>query len=371
MQDTFDIFEFVRFVRARWKFPMFACGIALTGALAAGFLLPKRYTATSTVLIDPPSGGDPRIATAVSNVYLESLKTYELLAANDQLFLRAFEQFHVHDRDTTPIDSLKRRVLKVNKLRDTRALQISVTMGNPQTAQAMAQFIAAGAVELSRSSARQASEAMIADAAGSADAAKARLDQATIAWEAAAGVHSTDALRSELSDDGDLKSRVAEQLLNEQAGLAELESRQKQSAGTASSEEADIGASRARVSLLAARLAELDRGMKEKSSALALESARQETLESALASARSEYDTARQRLTETRLSVGSRNEWLHLVDPGVVPQRPSWPNTPLILIASLSLALFGSLLYLTISFGLARGPSTFDGQFRMATHGDD
>ena len=66
-----------------------ACGVAIVAALATGLLLPKRYTATATILIDPPAGGDPRIATAVSTVYLESLKTYELLATNDQLFVRA------------------------------------------------------------------------------------------------------------------------------------------------------------------------------------------------------------------------------------------------------------------------------------------
>ena len=128
MHDSFDVFEYIDFLRARWKFPAFACGVAIVAALAAGFLLPKRYTATATILIDPPAGGDPRIATAVSTVYLESLKTYELLATNDQLFVRAAARFHLRDRDASPIESLKRRVLKVDKLRDTRALQISVTL---------------------------------------------------------------------------------------------------------------------------------------------------------------------------------------------------------------------------------------------------
>src|SRR5579862_5870415 len=126
MQDSFDVFEYIDFLRARWKFPAFACGFAILLALAIGFLLPKRYTATATILIDPPAGGDPRIATAVSTVYLESLKTYELLATNDQLFLRAASQFHLRDQGS-PIESLKQRVLKVDKLRDTRALEISVT----------------------------------------------------------------------------------------------------------------------------------------------------------------------------------------------------------------------------------------------------
>src|SRR5579863_6513069 len=95
MHDSFDVFEYVDFLRERWKFAAFACGVAIILALAAGLLLPRRYTATATILIDPPAGGDPRIATAVSTVYLESLKTYEILAMNDQLFMRAAQQFHL------------------------------------------------------------------------------------------------------------------------------------------------------------------------------------------------------------------------------------------------------------------------------------
>src|SRR3984885_10093444 len=164
MQDSFDVFEYVDFLRARWKFSAFACGFAILAALAAGILLPKRYTVTATVLIDPPAGGDPHMATAVSTVYLESLKTYELLATNDQLFVRAARRFQLGDHGGSPIESLKRRGLKVDKPRDTRALQISVTLPDPKTAQAVAQFIADGTVELSRSGSKEADQAMIEDA---------------------------------------------------------------------------------------------------------------------------------------------------------------------------------------------------------------
>src|SRR5579863_5764366 len=164
MHESFDIFEYVDFLRSRWKFLVLACGVAIVAALATGFVLPKRYTSTATILIDPPDAGDPRIATAVSTVYLESLKTYEILAMNDQLFMRAAQQFHLLEQYSSPIESLKRRILKVDKLRDTRALQISVTLPDPRTAQAVAQFIAEGTVELSRSGGREADEAMIEDA---------------------------------------------------------------------------------------------------------------------------------------------------------------------------------------------------------------
>jgi uncharacterized protein involved in exopolysaccharide biosynthesis len=361
MQDSFDVFEYIDFLRAHWKFLGLACGFAIVAALATGLLLPKRYTATATILIDPPSGGDPRIATAVSTVYLESLKTYELLATNDQLFVRAVGQFHLRDRQGSPIESLKRRVLKVDKLRDTRALQISVTLPDPKAAQAVAQFIADGTVELSRSGGKEADESMIEDAAKAAETVKARLSAAETAWQTAAGAHSADALRSELSDESYLKSRIEEQRLSEQADLA----------GSSTQAQTDVRASRARAELLERQISELTRAIDQKSAALAQQTAREEDLQAVLASARAAYETAEQRLADLRLSLGSRTERLRVIDPGIIPQRPSSPNVPLILIGAASLALFGSLLYLTLSFSLTRGRRRYDPPLRMAAHGAD
>jgi uncharacterized protein involved in exopolysaccharide biosynthesis len=355
MHDSFDVLEYIDFLRARWKFPAIACGLAILAALVTGFLLPRRYTSTATILIDPPAGGDPRIATAVSMVYLESLKTYELLATNDQLFLRAATKFHLRDSDGAPIESLKRKVLKVDKLRDTRALQIGVTLADPRTAQAMAQFIAEGAVELSRTGGKEADEATIEDAAAAAATLKARLDDAGTAWRLAAGAHSAEALRSEISDDSYLKSRVEEQLLDEQTNAAA----------------SDTAASRARIELLQRRIGELTKAINEKSKALATQSAREENFREGLTSARTAYETAAQRLVDLRVSRGSRSEWLRVIDPGIIPQRPSSPHVPLIVIGAAALALFASFLYLTVSFGLTRGRRRYDLPLRMASHGND
>src|SRR6202522_381006 len=360
MQE-FDVFEYFDFLHARWKFWGLACGVAVVAALATGLLLPKRYTSTATILIDPPAGGDPRIAAAVSTVYLESLKTYELLATNDQLFLRAAGQFHLRDQDDSPIESLKRRVLKVDKLRDTRALQISVTLPDPKTAQTVAPFIAEGAVELSRSGGKEADEAMIEDAGKVAEMAQARLNDAEAAWQKAAGAHSTEALRSEISEDSYLKSRIEEQLLDEQAGLA----------GSATQAPRDGDASRTRIEILKQRIAELARAMEAKSTVLAQETASEQELHAVLTAARASYQAAVQRLADIRASQGSRAEWLSVVDPRIIPQRPSSPNVPLILIGATLLALFGSLLYLTVSFSFARERRRYHPPLRIASHGAD
>jgi uncharacterized protein involved in exopolysaccharide biosynthesis len=72
--------------------------------------------------------------------------------------------------------------------------------------------------------------------------------------------------------------------------------------------------------------------------------------------ARAAFDSAEKRLEDTRSSAGQRGEQLKVVDPGVVPERPSWPNIPLMLAAAFLVALVASLLYLTmeLSFGFER-----------------
>lgn len=359
MHDSFDVFEFLDFLRARWKFVGFACGVAILAALATALLIPKHYTSTATILIDPPAAGDPRIATAVSTVYLESLKTYELLAANDQLFLRAAGRFHLLDGGSS-IESLKRRVLKVDKLRDTRALQISVTLPDPRIAQAMTQFIAEGAVELSRSGGKEADETRVEDAAKAAEIAKAHLADAETASQEAAKIHPAEALRSQVSEDTYLKSRIEGQLLDEQADLAAQQSDKR-----------GVGEAGARVALLQKRMDELSRRIDRESRELAQQSAHEDDLQAMVKAARASYDAAMQRLADLRVGLGTRSEWLRLVDPGIVPERPSSPNTPLIVIGAALLALFGSLLYLTVSFSLIRGRARYDRPLRFATHGDD
>lgn len=361
MHDSFDVLEYGAFLRARWRFPALACAVALLAAVAISLLLPKRYTAMATILIDPPAGGDPRMATSVSTVYLESLKTYELLAADDQLFVRAVDRFHLRDRDASPVESVKRRVLKVDKPRDTRALEISVTLPDPTAAWEMARFIADGAVELNRSGSRQAGNAITEDAAKAAAESRSRLAAAETAWEKAVSASSLEALRTEISNDGYLKSRAEEQFLDEQTG--ESESGAPQPPGSA--------ASRARIDVLKRRIDELAQSIDRKGADLARESAREEDLQAALQAARAEDASAAQRLAELRVSLGSRSEWLRVVDPGIIPQRPSSPNAPLIVIGSVLLALFGSWLYLSVAFGLTRESRMYGRPLRVARHGDD
>src|SRR5436309_645305 len=61
-------------------------------------------------------------------------------------------------------------------------------------------------------------------------------------------------------------------------------------------------------------------------------------------------ETAEIRLEEAHSAAGYRGERLKVIDPGVVPERPSRPNVSLNVFAALLFALVASLLYLAFDF---------------------
>ena len=176
MTDSFDPIEYLDYLRKRWRFTAVAVLVAGTAAIALCLLLPKQYTAVATLVIEPP-GGDPRSATAVSSIYLESLKSYEAFASSDSLFARACGKFHLLDGKTgPPLESFKRRVLRVDKLKDTTVLEVSVTLPDPAQAQALVQYLAEETVALDRSIIRAGDQELLDNLRLQGEAARKELD---------------------------------------------------------------------------------------------------------------------------------------------------------------------------------------------------
>src|SRR5262245_93307 len=152
MAESFDAFLYISYLRSRWRFIAACCAVALALAIVASVTAKRLYTATARVVIEPPAGTDLRSAMAVSPIYLESLKTYELFAASDSLFNRALDRWQLRNiLGPGAIESLKRRVLKVEIVRNTRILEISATLPDAQKAQSLASFLAQSTVEMNRS----------------------------------------------------------------------------------------------------------------------------------------------------------------------------------------------------------------------------
>jgi uncharacterized protein involved in exopolysaccharide biosynthesis len=263
MPETFDMFRYLEHLRRRWRMVAVACGVAAGLALVTALFTPNRYTATARVIIEPPAGSDPRGAMAMSPIYLESLKSYELLASGDRLLLDAIAHFKLR---ANSVDALKRVVLKVRIPRNTKILEISATLHDPAQAQALALYIAEETVKLARDVSAGTEQDLLADAQKQLDEAQSRVRQVE-------------------------------------------------------SEPAPAGPSSEAESRAAKRDA-----------------------------ARTAVYAAADHLAQVQSAVGSRGERLKVVDPGVVPERPSWPNIPLMLMAALLMALAGSLLYVTLEF---------------------
>jgi len=291
-------------------------------------------------------------------MYLESLKTYERYASSDNLFMRAVERFHLREAGSSQsIESLKRAVLKVAKIRDTKILEINATLGDPKQAQAFAQYLAEETVTISQSESQDADRDSIDQAQKQVDAAQARLEEARKAWTALASSMPMETLQSEIDASVELEGKVRQQQVGAEADVAEYQ-QQAQSGGQFAREQ--LQAAEARADLLKKRSQELQRAIDEKSAALAVRSAKRDELQAELKMTQTLYEGAATRLREVRATAGTRGERLRVMDPGIVPQRPSWPNVPLNVVAALFLALVASILYLTFAFVLRRRAVGFE-----------
>jgi len=356
MYQSFDAFEYVEYLRRRWPVIAVACVVAGALSLTASLLLPKRYTATASIVIEPPGGADARSATVVSPVYLESLKTYEHFAASDSLFVGAAEHFHlVSPGGSQAIESLKRGILKVSKIRDTKILEISATLSDPKLAQGFAQYVAEETVNMNRGANLVADREFLDDAEKRAAEAQQRLDQAQKAQANLTATALIGALQADLDASVELQTKLRQDLLDAEANVAEY---QQQGDGQFAREQ--LQAARARVSLLEKRSQELARSISEKSALVAKRTAKRDEVLAELRMAQAAYDSSAAHLRDLRGTAGTRGERLRVMDPGIIPQRPSSPNVFLNVAAALLVALVASIVYLSFAFSFRRRSVGFE-----------
>lgn len=356
MYQTFDAFEYIDYLRGRWRVVAVACAAAIVLSFGISLLLPKRYTATARVVIDPPGGNDIRLSTAVSPIYLESLKTYESFAGSDTLFVRAAERFHLLQHGDS-IESLKRRILKVSKIRDTKILEISATLADPKEAQSFAQYVADETVNTSRNESLASDRDFISAAEKQAEESRGRLAKDQKDWGLLLVEAPVDTLRAEIDSGIELQSNLRQQLVGAEADAAEY---QQQGAAGGQFVKEQLQAAQARVDLLNKRLKELDHDLQQKNAIYASRLAKRDQLQNELRVAQSEYDGAAKHLQDLRASAGMHAEQLRVIDPGIVPERPSSPNISLNVAAALFLALISSVVYLSLAFAYRRRSVDFE-----------
>jgi uncharacterized protein involved in exopolysaccharide biosynthesis len=346
MPESFDSFRYVRYLQLRWR--DIVASAALAAALAAGvsLLLPTRYTATARIVIEPPAGADVRTATAVSPIYLESLKTYEQFAASDSLFQKAVQHFHLAGG---PIESLKRRVLRVGIVRNTRIMEISATLSDARQAQALAKFLADETVELNRASLSDGDQELLAGLEQQERDIRASLEQTEKAWSDAFSHEPTTVLESAIEEEGAQRSNLEQQIQSAQVEIADLDDRVK--AGDPNGQWAqERSTARARIAEMQRQLGEMDRQNAEREKLLGARQAHRDRLAADRQAGEAALASIETRLREARGQRGSRGERLQVIDPGIVPERPSSPNLPLNVVVALLAGLVLPLLYFTLRF---------------------
>ena len=358
--DTVNLAGFSRYLYQRRKLIIVASitALALTGLTS--LLLPTKYTATASVLIEPPAGNDPRGATAVSPVYLESLKTYEHFASSDSLFRQALTQLHLRDDHSgVAIENLKRRVLKVNKPKDEKILEISATLGDRTKAQQLAQYIAEQTVAMNRSLESDSTRDLSGDAMKLVQAARTRVDDARAVRDAYLVEQPIASLEAGLAGATDLKVRVDRSLTDSEVELAAVTARLTsqhgdKSVGNGSVAQDDIAALQAQVAALRQRSQRLAEEVASDSALLEKRKQQREMLDKEVQAAQAQYESAVTRRTEILASAAYRGERLEIIDRGVVPERPSSPNISLNLVIAFIGSIFSCVLYLAFRFGQLR-----------------
>ena len=379
MPESFDAYQYLNHLRSRWRLTAAACATAVALSLGVSLVMPKRYTATVRILIEPPGNADPRTATAISANYLASLKTYVHFASSDSLFKEAAEKWKLREPDDSrALSSLKRSILEVKIPRDTKVMEVSATLPDPEKAHAMALYIAQQTVELSQTVNVTSDQEQTAQIESLLAAARKRAKEAEHQSMELARSSPAGGLPVELESLVEARSIVQQDVLLAEVQIGDLtalQRRRKASADDGSPEQGDAVQlnrqdAEARLKLLQRQLTDLDRQIASKRLTLATRSARHRALESERTSAWAAVEAAPARLTQARASVAARGERLQVIDPGVVPGQPSSPNIQLSLTAALLLGLVLSMLYLTLEFSYGqRKAESMRRSMRVAGHG--
>ena len=366
MADSTDAFRYVGYIRLRWRAIAASCAVAVTLALAATLLMPRQYTATARIVIDPPAGADIRAAMAVSPIYLESLRTYERFATAGGLFQKAVDRFGLRQiLGNRPIESLEKSVLRVEIVRNTRILEIAATLPDPQRAQAVARFLADETVEMNRAIAMQGALDLVEAVAQEERRARARLQETDAAWSRMLADEPVDALQSDLAVAVGLRSQIEQQIASAELERAESADRARHIQASMTPSTTD-----ARLRELRRQLSALDRQEAEQQKLLAQRLADRDKLGSERQADAAALTAMEQRLGEARGESGYRGERLRIIDPAIVPQRPSSPNLPLNLAVALLLGLLLPVTYFTLemSYQEQRAGSR-RGEFRAVGEG--
>jgi capsular polysaccharide biosynthesis protein len=357
MSRTFSAEQVWNYLCMRWRFLAIACTTAFVVAVLISLIMTRQYTATVSIVIDPPASSDPRAATAISPIYLESLRTYETYAEGDSLFAEAVERFHLRVKGDEAVETLKRRILRVNKLKDSKILQIRITLPDPAKAVQVAQFISREVVRLSQQAGAGVDRAMRETAEQEMARWQSRYNSAVNAQAEFQARTPVESLQMETDSLRDSASRALQNAMEAEADSEEYAAREKSLAADPRDAEElrhvrqEAAARKARATALQRQARDLQNSVSAKTAELSRRIARLAILDAELTTARAGREAEEKHIRDIQSAAGGRGEVLTIIDPGFLPQRPSSPNVLLNAIVAVFVALVASLFYLVFSFG--------------------
>jgi|SRR6185312_9354721 len=336
--QDFELVEFIEYLYARRLVFLIACGLAVGLTLAIGFFLPKRYTAKSSLLIQPPAG-DPRGGIVMTPAYLESLKSWESFAGSDTLYERAARKLGVAEP--------KSNALKITRPASSTVVEINITLRDPVKAQALAQSLAEQTVELSRSVESNSAGDLARELKKQVEAAQERLKRSSDTLAAFAAASAAQAPENEIRSGYDFRQRLSEDLSAARTNLAELHAQKSAPA-------AQIAGLETRIRSIGAQLRELTVELQRKGAAIDVTRGRRAALEDEQRAARAAYEALRTKLNETLASAQFRETRIEIIDRGITPRQASSPNMRLNLLAAFLASILATLASLLVRFGYIR-----------------
>ena len=192
------------------------------------------------------------------------------------------------------------------------------------------------------------------------DASKARRAAAEREKDEFTRATPVEALDKEVLSAAELRSEVGKDLARARAELANYLGQQQapQPSGTGEPQTSwtqyEIMATRAKIQDLESQDRQLLQALNVKSTLLENLRRKRDSLDAELKSARADEEAENTKLSDVKSSSAARGVRLKVLDPGIVPQRPSFPNPPLNLAVAFALSTMASIGYLAIRFAYDR-----------------
>jgi capsule polysaccharide export protein KpsE/RkpR len=209
-------------------------------------------------------------------------------------------------------------------------------------AQQFVRYVAEETVKLSRGESLATDREVIGEAERQVAEDRQKLDQTRHAWAENATQEPNGALQTQIESEIEIVAKTRQTLIDARSDIAEYQEKPELAR--------ELPGLKARASELDKKIAELEKDIEHKSAMASQREVNRQRLDVELKMAQTASESSAARLRDLRATAGTRGERLRVIDPGIVPQRPSSPNILLNVFAALLLTSIALIAYLTISF---------------------